>query len=45
MLFPQSDSDVTKYRVSLLSMGLFPPSDNDSDIATSEFGMGSVRIC
>ena len=47
--FPLSDSDIDKYRVSLLSTGLFPPSErnssSDSDVAIAKFGMGYVPIC
>ena len=44
-LFPlsdcDSDRDVARYRVSLLSMRLFPPSESDID---AKFGMGTVPI-
>ena len=44
--FPQSDSDVTKNRLLLLFMGLFPlsESDSNSDVTIAKFGMGSVPI-
>ena len=35
--FPLSDSDVAKYKVSLLSVGLFPPSESDSQVAIAKF--------
>ena len=46
--FPYSDSDVAKYRVVLLCMGLFPlsesNSDSDIDITIAKYRMGSVPI-
>ena len=45
-LFPRSDSDVAKKRLLLLSVGLFPHSENDSDsdVTITKFGLGSVPI-
>ena len=37
--FPLSDSDITNFRVVLLSMGLFPLSD--SDVTIAKFRMGT----
>lgn len=44
--FPQSYSvgDVTKELVLLLSMGLFPLIESDSDVTIAKFGMSSVPI-
>ena len=47
--FPLSDSDVAKYRVVLLSMGLFPLNksynDSNSDVTIAKYWMDSVPIC